>query len=232
MPGAEAVTAQGARYVAQRFGLLAVFGVVLFTAAGRWDWLRGWAYLGAVALLEGATLVLLAVRAPETLNQRGVLHSGIPGFERVFAGLWLLLALVTPAVAGLDAVRFHGSSVPGALFFVGLGALVLASALGAWAMLENPYFEPFVRIQEERGHRPVTTGPYRFVRHPGYAGAILGVVATPLVLGSLWALVPAALLTLLFAVRTQLEDRTLRRSLPGYAAYAERTRFRLVPFIW
>jgi protein-S-isoprenylcysteine O-methyltransferase Ste14 len=232
MPTPEPGTAKGARYAAQRLGLLALFGLVLFTAAGRWDWPRGWAYLVAVLLLEGATLGLLAVRTPETLNQRGSFHSGVPRFERVFAGLWLLLALTTPAVAGLDAVRLQGSRLPGALFFVGLVVLILASVLGAWAMLENPYFEQFVRIQEERRHRTVTTGPYRFVRHPGYSAAILGALATPLVLGSAWAFVPVALLVLLFAVRALLEDRTLRSRLPGYEAYARRTRFRLVPFVW
>jgi len=98
--------------------------------------------------------------------------------------------------------------------------------------VENGYFEQFVRIQEERGHRVVSTGPYRFARHPGYLGAILGALATPLMLGSAWSFIPAGLICLLFVVRTGLEDRTLRRELPGYEEYTRHTRFRLVPLVW
>lgn len=226
------ITHQGARYVVQRLGLLVVFGAILFGAAGHWDWGRGWAYVLAVLVLEIITLGLLASRAPETLNQRGAFHRGVPAFDRVFLVLWLVLALLTPAVAGLDARRFGWSHLSLAWLAVGLAVLVLASALAAWAMLENPHFEQLVRIQEERRHRVVTTGPYRFVRHPGYLGAILGALASPLVLGSAWTFVPAGLVAALFVARTYLEDRTLRRELNGYEAYAERTRFRLLPPLW
>jgi protein-S-isoprenylcysteine O-methyltransferase Ste14 len=226
------VTRRGLRYVVQRLGLLLVFACLLFWSAGRWDWPRGWAYLAAVFLVEVCSLALLAARAPETLNQRGSEHAGVKSFDRVFAVLWLILALVTPVVTGLDAVRFGWSSLPWSLFYVALVVLLLAASLATWAMLENEYFEQFVRIQEDRGHRVVTTGPYRLVRHPGYLGAILGTLATPPMLGSAWTFVPAALVAVLFVVRTHLEDKTLRLELPGYQEYAQRTRFRLVPFIW
>jgi protein-S-isoprenylcysteine O-methyltransferase Ste14 len=153
-------------------------------------------------------------------------------FDRAFALLWLVLALCAPVVAGLDAVRFRWSTLPSSLFHVGLLVLLLASLFAIWAMVENEHFEQFVRIQEERGHRVVATGPYRFVRHPGYLGAILGALATPLMLGSAWTFVPAGLLALLFVVRTHLEDQTLRRELQGYEEYAKGTRFRLVPLVW
>ena len=226
------VTSRGMRYVAQRLGLLSIFACLLFGSAGRLDWLRGWGYLVAVFLLEVITLALLAALAPETLNQRGTLQSGVKPFDRAFAVLWLVLALCTPVVAGLDAVRFRWSTLPGSLFAVGLAVLLVASPFGIWAMVENEHFEQFVRIQEERRHRAVTTGPYRFVRHPGYLGAILGALATPLMLGSVWTFVPAGLLALLFVVRTHLEDQTLRRELQGYEEYTKRTRFRLVPLVW
>jgi protein-S-isoprenylcysteine O-methyltransferase Ste14 len=226
------VTSRGARYVAQRLGLLLVFACILFSCAGRWSWPRGWAYVMTVLLLEGSTLLLLVARAPETLNQRGIGHSGIKSFDKVFAVLWLAFSLGVPAVAGLDGVRFHWSSLPGLMFDMGLMILVPAYVFGTWAMLENEHFEQFVRIQEEREHRVVTTGPYRFVRHPGYLAAILGALATPLMLGSAWTFVPAGLLALLFAVRTHLEDETLGRELDGYKAYSTRTQSRLLPFIW
>jgi len=229
---ADKVTSRGARYVAQRFGLLLAFTCILFLSAGRWDWPRGWAFVVSVALVEACSLAFIAARAPETLNQRGSGHSGVKSFDKVFAVSWLALALVTPFVAGLDAVRFRWSGLPGSLFFVGLGVMVLASSFATWAMLENPHFEQFVRIQRERGHRVVTTGPYRFVRHPGYLAAILGALATPLMLGSAWTFIPAGMVAVLFAIRTYLEDDTLRRELDGYEEYSKRTRFRLLPLLW
>jgi len=226
------VNARGLRYVAQRLGLFSLFAGLLFGSAGTVGWLRGWCYLLAALLLEALTLSLLAFLAPETLNQRGAFGPGVKRFDRAFAALWLTLALVTPVVAGLDAVRFGWSTLPWSCFYGGLVVLVSASLFADWAMVENQYFEQFVRIQGERDHRVVTTGPYRFVRHPGYLGAVLGALITPLMLGSAWTFVPAGLVALLFVVRTHLEDHTLRRELQGYEQYAQRTRFRLVPWVW
>jgi protein-S-isoprenylcysteine O-methyltransferase Ste14 len=225
------MSAGGLRYVAQRLGLLVVFACILFASAGTWRWTRAWAYLAAVVAIEVGTLALLAVKAPGTLQQRGTAHAGVKTFDRAFMVAWLALSLATPVVAGLD-VRFHASSVPWSLFWLGLAVLVPAGALGALAMLENEHFEQFVRIQRERSHRVVTTGPYRHVRHPGYLTAILGALVTPWMLGSLWTFVPAGLVAALFAMRTRLEDATLQRELRGYDEYAQQTRFRLVPFVW
>ena len=222
----------GARYIAQRLGLFAIFAGILFASAGRIDWGRGQAYLAAVLLCEAVTLALLAIRAPETLNRRGTGATGVPSFDKAFVALWLLLSLVTPVVAGLDAGRVGRPNLPWSGFVAGFGVLVVANASATWAMLENEHFEQLVRIQTDRGHRVVSTGPYRFVRHPGYLGAIVGALVTPLMLGSVWTFVPAGLVAALFVVRTQLEDRTLRRELAGYAEYAQRTRFRLVPGLW
>ena len=101
-----------------------------------------------------------------------------------------------------------------------------------WAMVANTHFESTVRIQEDRDHRVCSAGPNRIIRHPGYAGAILAVFGSPLLLGSGWALVPAVLTTILFIVRTFLEDRTLQRELVGYREYSEATRYRLLPYVW
>jgi protein-S-isoprenylcysteine O-methyltransferase Ste14 len=109
---------------------------------------------------------------------------------------------------------------------------VLGWALFMWAMGANAFFSEAVRIQEERGHTVVTDGPYRYVRHPGYVGAILALFATPLLLGSLWALIPAGLATIGYVVRTALEDKTLQEELDGYTEYAQQTRYRLLPGVW
>lgn len=226
------LTMRGARYVAQRFGLFAVFGALLFLSAGSWTWWRGWAYLIVTGAVEAVTLLLLAVRSPELLNIRGTHYGDLRPFDRIFAGLWLLLGLGASVVAGLDAVRFEWTSLPWDAFFVGLIILLFAASLGGWAMLENVHFEQFVRIQKDRGHRVVSTGPYAILRHPGYLAAIVGGLSTPLLLGSLWAFVPVGLGAILFVIRTALEDRTLSEELAGYSGYAERVRYRLVPPLW
>jgi len=99
-------------------------------------------------------------------------------------------------------------------------------------MLANRFFSGVVRIQNERGHSVVSDGPYRWVRHPGYAGGFIGDLALPLLLGSAWAFIPAALTAGAVVLRTALEDRTLQAELPGYREYAQRTRFRLLPGVW
>ena len=140
--------------------------------------------------------------------------------------------LLLPAVAGLDVGRFRWSSLELPYAVVGLVSLVVSSVLTTWAMIENPYFEPTVRIQDDRGHHVVTTGPYALIRHPGYLSGILWVASIPPILGSLYAFLPVLLYTVLMCLRTYLEDRTLQEELPGYATYAERVRYRLFPGIW
>jgi protein-S-isoprenylcysteine O-methyltransferase Ste14 len=137
-----------------------------------------------------------------------------------------------PVVAGLDAVRFGWSHVGWQAFFAGLPVYLTGWVLVPWTMIVNPHLEPTVRIQEERGHRVVKSGPYGVVRHPMYAGVILQTLAAPLLVGSLWSYLPVGASICLFVVRTALEDRMLRKELPGYAEYATNTRYRLVPGIW
>lgn len=192
-----------------------------------------WVYLGLHAGTSGLLLALLARTDPALLAER--MRIG-PGAKRWDVALVSLMAVVGPAgtlaTAGLDA-RF-GWTGPMA-WPATLAALVVMTAgiaLIAWAMLRNPFFSSVVRIQGERGHRVVSAGPYRYVRHPGYSGAALVFAAMPIVLGSHWALLPAAATICVTVVRTALEDRTLHRELAGYAAYAGRVRYRLLPGIW
>jgi protein-S-isoprenylcysteine O-methyltransferase Ste14 len=110
--------------------------------------------------------------------------------------------------------------------------MIAGYSFSSWALIVNRFFSGTVRIQTERGHHVVTDGPYRIVRHPGYAGGLLGFVMIPFLLDSLWALIPTFLLTVVLVVRTALEDATLQKELPGYAEYAQRTRYRLIPGVW
>jgi protein-S-isoprenylcysteine O-methyltransferase Ste14 len=222
----------GVRYIIQRMMIFLIFAVILFAAAGTLNWIRGWVYCLYILFIELCMLIILARKVPETLNQRGALHTGVKTFDKVFAAVWLVLVLITPIVAGFDAVRFRWSSLPIAALYVGAAIIAVVVPFGTWAMVENEHFEQFVRIQTDRKHRVVTSGPYRIVRHPGYAGSVLGTLGVPLMLGSWWAFVPAGAVILLFIIRTALEDQTLRKELEGYEAYAQRTRFRLLPGIW
>jgi protein-S-isoprenylcysteine O-methyltransferase Ste14 len=207
--------------------------LAVFVPAGRLDWERGWVcvILYVVSMLAAALLIhrknpaLFEARA----NWR---HQDTKPFDKVFLSLFFPLTFIHPAMAGLDVVRFHWSSMPFATVYVGIVLFLLAIALITWAMMVNRHAESTVRIQTERDHKPVTAGPYRFVRHPMYVGAMLLYPAMSLVFGSVWALAVSGLIALLFIWRTALEDRTLRRELPGYEEFAKLTRFRLIPGLW
>lgn len=170
---------------------------------------------------------------PELVAARGRLHrKEMRTFDKIFMAFYLPAWFALPVVAGLDAVRFGWSSLPWAALWPGVILQLLAIPPVAWAMATNPHLETTVRIQHDRGHKVITSGPYAMVRHPMYVGAILNVVGTPLVLGSPWAYAPAGFALVLFVLRTALEDRTLRRELAGYEEYAQRTRYRLLPGVW
>lgn len=214
--------------------LLVVQAVLLFASAGRVDWPAGWAYLGMYLCNIGLNLLLLMPRgaaATQLIEERARIVPEKRWDRRVSAVLAAGYLLML-GVAGLDD-RFRWSPVLG-WPAQGIGLVVMAVGLAAtsWAMLTNAYFSSTVRIQRERGHHVITDGPYQFVRHPGYGGFVIFTGATPLLLGSLWAFVPAAIVIGAILVRTWLEDRTLRTELEGYEAYSRRVRYRLIPGLW
>jgi protein-S-isoprenylcysteine O-methyltransferase Ste14 len=140
-------------------------------------------------------------------------------------------ALIWFVAIGLDA-RMHASGIPLALQALGLAMLVFSGGFIMWVMHENSFAAPVVRLQTERGHRVVSTGPYAWVRHPMYSGAILFFVGAPLLLGSWWGVAMAPLFAVLFAIRAGIEERALVAGLPGYADYIAQVRYRLIPGIW
>ena len=220
--------------VQSAFGLVG-YGLILFLVAGRWDWLWGWALLGVVAAFLVAHVLILVPINPELLAERekGIRDEGVKAWDKWVAMLAAgVLPIASWMVAGLG-VRFRWTGPqPLACHIAGLVVNLLGYALFLWAMASNAFFSEGVRIQEERGHVVATGGPYRYVRHPGYVGAILAQLATPFLLGSPWALIPSVGSAALYVVRTYLEDRTLIEELPGYREYAQRTRYRLLPGVW
>jgi protein-S-isoprenylcysteine O-methyltransferase Ste14 len=204
----------------------------LFVCAGRLDWTRGW--IAAAAYVISLTVAGLLVQRsnPVLVKARAKWRrKDTKPFDKVFLALYLPLAFIQPAVAGLDA-RFGWSSIPFATVYPGIVLFIMAMILVTWTLSVNPHAESTVRIQSDRGHTVITSGPYRVVRHPFYVGAILMYPAIAFVLGSLWALATAALSVILLIWRTAMEDRTLRRELPGYEEYTAVARYRLVPGVW
>jgi protein-S-isoprenylcysteine O-methyltransferase Ste14 len=211
------------------------YGLIIFLAAGSLRWVWGWVLLAvSAAVMLGHVLVLVPIN-PELLAEReeGFRAAGTKSWDRWLTPTSAALGTVGAwVVAGLE-VRFGWTAGMAPLVHVaGLAISILGYATFLWAMAANAFFAEGVRIQEERGHTVATGGPYRFVRHPGYVGAILSMAAGPFLLGSQWALIPAGLAVGGYILRTVLEDRTLQAELPGYREYAQRTRHRLLPGIW
>ena len=209
---------------------VAFIGGILFAAAGRIDLPFFWAYLGVIA---GFSLLAMLTVSPELLQERTKPAAGGRDnltFLRVVAGLTFAGQWI---IAGLDVGRFHGSdAVPPWLQGLGLAGVAGFFGVWYWAMRVNPFFSAAVRIQADRGHHVVSSGPYRCVRHPGYATFIVLGVGGPLALGSWWATVPHLAAVALFVRRAALEDRMLQNELAGYADYAGTVRYRLIPGIW
>ena len=203
-----------------------------FWVAGDWGWPRGWVALGFMLATQATSQWIVWRRNPELLRHRSRIGSGTKRWDRWWLSCFGLLYVSVWVVAALDH-RFAWSVMPLWYFAVGAPLYLLFVAGLTWAMVANPHFEKTVRIQEDRDHRVIDTGPYAHVRHPGYAFLIVGFLpSAPLLLGSWWALVPAVACALWLVLRTALEDRTLRRELSGYEEYAQRVRHRLCPGLW
>jgi len=214
--------------------MMGVMMGVFFASAGRRDLPRAWLFFGAAFVYFAASTLAVYRFNPELLVVRlTVRREGSKGWDELLMRAANLTGmLLMPVVAGFDVGRYGWSSlgivyaVPGFVLFV-LGAVLIT-----WAMSVNRFFESTVRIQEDRGHVVVSTGPYGLVRHPGYLAGIVWMSSVPLILGSLYAFVPLMLYGVMMVLRTHLEDRTLREELPGYSEYADRVRFRLIPWVW
>jgi protein-S-isoprenylcysteine O-methyltransferase Ste14 len=223
------------RGVVKRGLQLLVSGVVLalamFLPAGTIYWWQAWAFLAIYfgAIVFNAVFVLRT--DPELIAERGETKENTKGWDKALTGAITGLTLLILVVAGLD-VRFGWSSVPLAVSVAGLLVVVAGNAVVSWGMSANRYFARVVRIQDDRGQQVCSSGPYRYVRHPGYVGMIVYSIAMAIGLGSWWAVIPALLVAVAFVVRAAMEDRTLQTELPGYSEYAARVRYRLVPGLW
>ena len=211
---------------------LVVFVGILFVVAGDVGWLRGWAYVGVLTIGHGISAVYAWRKDPELLARRGKTGEGTKNWDKVVLGVFAVMYLAEIVVGALD-YRWGWSAM--SVWFWPVGVVLYAFFLFVvtWAMSVNTHFEKTVRIQSDRNHRVIDSGPYGIVRHPGYLATIAGfILGVPLLVGSWWAFLPAFAAGACLVVRTFLEDRMLRRELTGYEAYAQRVRYRLIRGLW
>ncbi len=213
-------------------GFLFFLAIALFLPAGDIRWVDGWVFLLVFFLLTVTAIAYLWRTNPDIFVARSRIRPGTKTWDKVLVTFLLLSFFSIFPVAGFDAGRFHGSRVSPGLVILGYVLLCAGYFLSIWVYAVNKFAEPTVRIQTERGHKVIDTGPYAIVRHPLYLGALLMCVGIPLALGSFWALLPGAAGALILIVRTILEDRTLQAELEGYKEYAARVRHRLIPGVW
>jgi protein-S-isoprenylcysteine O-methyltransferase Ste14 len=206
-----------------------IFALILFSTSGKLNWIWAWAYMGVSILILAINAMLLS---PELMAERGEVKENVESWDRYMASIGSIITLVIVILPGLD-LRFEWSPPLNPFVqIIGLIVYVLGMGLFTWSMASNPFFSGVVRIQMDRDQVVATSGPYRYVRHPGYLGYITAYSATALALGSLWALIPAFLLLISMTMRTVLEDKTLLEKLEGYREYAAQVRYRLLPGVW
>jgi len=200
----------------------------------QWNWWEAWVYALGSILGFIISRYLAWRKNPDILAERGkfLQHDNPEPFDKILSPLLGLAGGLIPVVAGLDA-RFGPTIEFGpAIKALSVVLFVGGYVLGSYALIENRFFSGMVRIQDDRGQHVVDTGPYSWVRHPGYSGALITYIALPFLLESLWTFLPVTLTFIIIFVRTALEDKVLQEKLEGYQNYSQNIRYRLIPGIW
>ncbi len=209
---------------------LFITGIVLLVSAGRISWAAAWVYLGAILLI---VLINAFKMDPELMAERAGLQEGTARWD-LYLSVFVAMAgpLLTIIIAGLD--QRYGWSGAVAMWQQAVALLLFLAAgfIGAWSMAANRYFSATVRLQSDRGHSVAKGGPYGVIRHPGYGAGIISIVATPVLLESWIALIPAVIVVAGYIIRTALEDSFLQKNLPGYRDYISTVKYRLIPGVW
>ncbi len=215
-------------------GVIALTGAILFVSAGTIRWPDAWWLLGLYSAAGIAIMEWLARKDPALLAARMNVkpQEGQPFWDRMVLIAARLIYWSWLILMGLDGGRFHWSELPDWLIWAGRAAL-LAGIWGIYRVFrENSFGAPVVRIQAERGHRVISTGPYAVVRHPMYAASLIMLVGWALALGSAWGALGALFIEFLIALRIRGEEQVLREGLPGYVEYTRKVRYRLIPYVW
>ena len=220
------------RYAIREAMGIVVMGVALFWSAGEIHWWPAWAAIAVMLAWITATAIVILRFNPTLLAERLGPRKGAKGWDVAIMSMLGISQLARYIVAGLDNRHSWTGSFPLAAQLAALAVCVLGYALVVWATASNAFFSQIVRIQSERGHTVAAGGPYHYVRHPAYLGAVLYELAAPILFASWWSFVPSGFAALLLILRTALEDRSLQAELKGYDDYALEVRYRLLPGIW
>jgi protein-S-isoprenylcysteine O-methyltransferase Ste14 len=207
--------------------------IAFYSAAGTIRVTRFWIYLGIVFIGAIISAVIAVKFTPELMNQRGKRNPGTKKWDLFLViPFILILIVIVPLIAGFDLVRFQWTYLGYPYLIAGLCLYVVSFFIIQWSMIVNKHFETTVRIQNDRDHKVITSGPYKIIRHPGYTGMVLTSISLPLLLGSIYAFIPVCISLILLLIRTYKEDATLQAELDGYSEYVKITKYRLIPFVW
>ncbi len=213
------------------FGIIFLIAFILLLA-GRISYWQGWVY-GIINIIVVVIQSILFANRTDLIKERLKPGPGTKSWDKVILAIYVPAFYAVVVIASLDSGRFKWTSpFPMFIYIIGYIVYIFSQFVNLWAMRTNNFFSFTVRIQKDRGQAVVQNGPYHFIRHPGYIGGILMAISSSLVLGSLWALIPASIVTILLIIRTYLEDITLQKELQGYNEYSKEVRFRLLPGVW
>lgn len=222
------------RVVLQMLFFLIIWPLIPLLISRQWDWWAAWIYFIVNILGFAISRLLAAQRNPDIIAERAhsLEHEDTQPWDKKLLGWMSLFAFLALVVIGLDKLLRWPPDFSLAVELAALFFIVAGYALGSYALIENRFFSGVVRLQSERGQQVVSSGPYRCMRHPGYAGALLTYLATPFFLDSAWALLPTLAAAVVMVVRTSKEDQFLQAELEGYREYAGQVRYRLLPGVW
>jgi protein-S-isoprenylcysteine O-methyltransferase Ste14 len=212
------------------FIIVFIFGGILFISAGTIDWPMAWVLIGIFFV---NTILAMYIMDPELTEERSKIKKDAKNWDKIVATLVARIGpLILIIVAGLDNRFLWSQKFPLFWQIIALIFVIFGLLLANWAIKENRFFSAIVRIQKDRGHKVIDTGPYKYIRHPGYSGLLIEILAMPLMLRSLYALIPGGLIGILTVIRTILEDKTLQNELEGYLEYTAKVKYRLFPGVW
>lgn len=222
------------RVIVQMLFFIVVLPMLPLLISWRWDWWEAWVYAILSLLNFAVSRVLAARRNPDLIAERArfMRYENAQSWDKrmtLYIGIGSILIML---VAGLDGLFGWPPTFPLPVKIAAVVLLLAGYGWSSYALVVNRYFSGMVRLQTDRGHQVVSGGPYRWMRHPGYAGALLTSLAVPLLLDSIWAFLPSVFLMVILIIRTRREDRFLQAELSGYRAYAKRVRYRLLPGVW
>jgi protein-S-isoprenylcysteine O-methyltransferase Ste14 len=233
MTGHSRLKRAGIRYIFRIHILLFIQAIIFFYSAGRLDIPRAWLFFGIGSVYYPVSTAVIYRKNPDLINQRGENRRDTKSWDKILAPLYFLIGYVlTAALAGMDVGRFHWTYLGPSYMLAGIFFYIMGGIVNTWAMITNPHFESTVRIQKERDHAVITTGPYQYIRHPGYGAGIIWTASIPLIIGSAAGFIAGITGIIILLLRTYLEDHILQKELPGYTEYTQKITKKLLPYIW